>query len=182
MNMPRPLRAAALLALSVSLAGCAAAEPSPDPGQQLNGADFERAGGCGDAVIFVASADDTMLIAVEWPGIAAEAQSEGELTQTVSLPADEVSVKLQGGQRLSEGQCTDIIQPDAPVIATESFATAGEASITVTPEGDEPMFAVSVATLVLTDVVFTYESPHGQQVFRLDRLEVPDIRIGWMPG
>ncbi len=182
MNLRRPLRAAVILGLAIGLAGCAAGEPTPAPGLQLNAADFERTGGCADAVIYAASADDTMLIAVEWPGVAGEAQSEGELTESVSLPTDQVSVKLQGGQRLSEGYCTDIIMLDAPIVATESMASAGDASISVTPSGADPIFPVSRATLILTDVVFTYESPHGQQVFRLDRLEVPDVQIGWMPG
>jgi hypothetical protein len=165
------------------VAGCATASPpTPAPGLQLPGDQFARTGGCGNAFLFAATEDDRALIVIEWPNAASEAQLEGGYTDSASLPADNVRVRLQLGSRLSEGMCTDIIMPDAPLIETDVDAQSGQVEITVTPDAADPIFPLARADLILTDVVFTVEAADGPQTYRLDRLELTDISIGWMAG
>ena len=172
-----------LLAAALLIAACAApTPPTPSPALQLPGEAFQRFGGCGNAFLFAATADDTALIIVEWPNAASEAQAQGGYTDSAGLPADNVRVRLQTGRRLSEGVCTDIIQPDAPIISAEAEAESGQVEITAEPSGGDPLFAPALADVVLSDVVFSLEGADGPQVYRLDRLEMTDVLIGWMPG
>lgn len=181
--MPSRLRLA-LLVVALAAAGCAA-EPLTTPGHQiqLHGADFTHAGGCADAIIWATNADDTIAVMVDWQGAASAAQSENGFSDTVSLPGDQVTVRLQLGRFLSEGVCTDVIMEGRPTVLAESPAAAGTAQIEVTPEGQgDPIFPLARVHLALTNVLFEFQTSEGAEQWTIDSLQLDDVQVGWLPG
>ena len=166
--------------LFVAACGGPAPTASLEPG--LTTADFPRTGGCGDAVIHAATAADDALVVISWPDAATRARADGLFEQRVTLPTSDVLVRLQVGRNLSEGQCTDIIMPDRPTILGETEALSGTIQLRIEPDAGDPLFPTGRASVVLADVVFEFGRGENAERVRIDRLELHDIGVGWLPG
>lgn len=175
---PSALLAALLVLIAV---GCAA-EPEPSTETLLTAADFSRSGGCGDAILWATNQADTLAVIINRPAAATTAQANGEFRAVASLPAAEASVRIQLGRHLSDGFCSDIVMPGRPQVLGEVTPRAGEVEIIVRPEATETLFSTGRATLLLTDVVFEFGSGDNAERWRIDRLELRDISVGWLPG
>ncbi|HWH23511.1 MAG TPA: hypothetical protein VNW68_01320 [Candidatus Limnocylindria bacterium] len=185
--MSPPTAVASLLALNLLLAACAGLEgPTPTPERVIQGSELPIAGGCADTLLYATSQDAMVAVVVDWPGAASAAHAAGdfvEFSENVTLPADEVRVRLQVGSHLGDGFCTDVIVEGRPNISAEAEASAGVAEITVVPEAAaDPIFPLGRATLELTDVVFVIDLGNGPEEWRLDRLELRNIQVGWLAG
>lgn len=183
--MPRPTRRATLSALllhALFIAACGGPPPTPTPSPGLSTADFPRAGGCGDTVIHAATAADDALVVIRWPDAATRARADGLFEQTATLPSSDVLVRLQVGRFLSEGQCTDIIMPGRPTLLGETEARSGIIQLRIEPDTGDPLFPTGRASVLLTDVVFEFGSGENAERVRIERLELDDISVGWLPG
>jgi hypothetical protein len=167
--------AAAFLALPLLLA---CGEPL-EPGA-VTGAELTATGGCADAMLYAASDDGTHLLTVDWEGAATRAEEQNGLAEEVTLPDEQVQVRLQVGERLAERVCTDIVDPEWPEIEQRWAAVEGHATIEVATDPDPSEFPV--ASVTLTDLRLEPQEGEATQAWRLDRVEIEEVVIGWYAG
>ncbi|CAN5578478.1 hypothetical protein BH23CHL6_BH23CHL6_13050 [soil metagenome] len=177
------LRSAAVVVLIASLAAACDAAPPTSAAHTLEGAEFQRTGGCGDAFVYGTNADNTIAVTINWAQAASRAQEAGPFEEKVALPDDRVVVSIQFGQHLSDGFCTDILMPDRPRILAEAQASTGEVQIEVLPApGAEPFMPMAVASVTLGRAVFEVPVGDGFETWRIESLELRDLQVGWMAG
>lgn len=172
----RSVGAAACLALPLLLLSCG--EPL-EPGG-VTGADLTETGGCADAMLYAASGDSTHLLTVAWKDAATRAEEQDGLAEEVTLPDDQVQVRLQVGEQLAERVCTDIIDPEWPEIEQRWAAVEGRATIEVDTDPDPSEFPV--ASVTLTDLRLEPQAGDATPAWPLDRVEIEEVVIGWYAG
>ena len=162
-------------------------EPSADrhahaPRQVFGQADFTKSGGCGDLFMWATNVDETLAVVIEWQGAATEANEAGSFGETVTLPEARVSVSLQVGTMLSAGFCTDIMGMPGHRVDGNAPARAGSVWLALEPTATEPIFPTASADLILEAIVFEIVRGGAVEEWRIDRLELNDINVGWLPG
>ncbi|MCA9572626.1 MAG: hypothetical protein KC656_32520 [Myxococcales bacterium] len=151
------------------LSGCLA---EPPDGEALASALTTR-GGCGDLVVYAASADHTLLLRVDAPGLVAEAREAGtSVFRTVTLPDPAVTVLLDQGGSVDDAICDDVIENGGPQVRRTLEAVSGTAMVTVRPDGE------GRADVQLTDVGL--EGDGG--AVTLPAFSWTDVAVGWLPG
>ena len=142
--------------------------------------DFRLTGGCGDVFTYAATDDGRLAVVVQWEGAATAAWEEGAFSASVSLPDDSMAVSLEAGRGLSSFYCNDILMPGQGVQATTK-AVAGSVELSVRPKagGFRP---AATADVTLLDIVFEVNTGDEVEIWRLDRLELRDVSVGWFAG
>lgn len=158
------------------------ASPTASPaGRVFTQADFTKSGGCGDVFMWAATEDDKLAVVLQWQGAATEAAETGAFQETSTLPDARVSVSLQVGQMLTAGFCTDILGMPGHQVDGEAPAVAGTVELTVRPTGEQ-QFPTANADLTLDGIVFDIVFGTEVEQWRIDRLELEDILVGWLAG
>jgi hypothetical protein len=168
-------------ALSATSAPSASISPSPTAlAREIDGTLFTKRGGCGDAFLWAATADDANAITVEWPGAASEAWADDGFDEAADLPTGRVRVALVTGHELSTIYCNDILSPDAGA-DTEVAAVSGQVALVVRPDagGFRP---AGHADLTVSGVTFEVTIGTESEMWRLESLEWHDELVGWFAG
>jgi len=143
-------------------------------------ADLTRQGGCADVVLYRWNPDDTLALLFRTEGVVAAAHEAGAPTTTTwTLPDPEVELVVQAGEHVTHVTCDDILEYEVVVDRTW-VATAGAASLAITPTGDPtPWDMPALGELTLTGVVL--EPEDGGAPVPLPALSIAS-GVGWFPG
>lgn len=174
-TLSRSLLVSALAAgLASGLAGCGA--PLPMNGVERS---FSSPRGCADILLYDGNPEDTSGLVFKSSGRVSAARTAGKTTTfNLSLPQSGVTLKLVVGRNVTYQYCNDAIEVSKrPVIDATYGATAGRATLSVTPTDAE----LGRATLLLEDIVFSSETGAGPDVV-IPRYEMKDIGVGWLAG
>jgi hypothetical protein len=137
--------------------------------------------GCGDLILTVHDDPDRLLLAFQVSGPVAAAFTAGApTTTTYTLPDAAVTLLVQGGERLGAGWCNDVVD-DRTQVRTTWTATAGAASLLVTPSGEATEFEQPAeGCLTLDGATFVVSEGSGNPI-EVSHLEACG-RVGWLPG
>ena len=170
-------------AMLLLLMGCSAGKGS-DSGEAPLADGFETtltdSGGCGDVLLWAATAEGDIGLGFTTSGLAAEAHAAGSAqTHTLSLPADgTVSVIL--GAHVKEGYCVDVPLPEDTITHTYT-ALSGTATLTLSPTDAPSTSNPADATLVLTDLSLTLDGDPGAQPVTISSFTI-SATVGMLGG
>lgn len=147
------------------------------------GALLVTSGGCSDAFIWGASADDTWALTFhDSSGIVSRAyEAEDTLTESYDMSMDygqAPSLSVQHGYSLQNAFCNDVYEE--PTIDAEWWIDAGTVTISVTPTGEATEWGEQPASATLTVDGATF-STSGLDPVQVEHVELT-ANIGWLPG
>lgn len=132
--------------------------------------------------MWATNADETLAVVIEWQGAATDANQAGSFGETATLPEERVSVSLQVGTMLSAGFCNDVLGMPGHRVDGNAPASGGTVRLALEPTGTEPTFPTASADLALEAIGFEIVRGGAVEEWRIDRLELNDISVGWLPG
>ncbi len=141
---------------------------------------LEEQGGCGDVVFYAVDSADEVMLTLVVDDLLREAHLAGEeATTQFDLPADEVTLIVEQGTKISDATCDDVIENGGPTVERAYTAVSGTVEITARP-GDENDYTSASGDMKLKDVVF--ESESGNKTITLETLSILNAEVGWFAG
>lgn len=179
--MPRITAPFSLVAACILCATCAGDDgdgDSPLPSGFHNR--LTETGGCGDIFVFASNEDDSISLSFRADGLVEEALAAGGETTTpivLSDGNDGYVVTATTGRSTSADFCTDVVV-DPPLISTTWRSISGTVTVTIDP-GDRP--EGSRASVLFENVVLEPVAL-AEDVVTIERFEIIDVAVGWLPG
>ncbi len=159
-----------LVGLAFLIAACSGVSTHSVP---LNG----TSQGCGDAILYLISADNGTVLSLDWPGAASGTWEANDTQKTMTglVGHKGLEVRMQVGRNLGQMVCNDVVELD-PVVETEYSGVSGTVVMTLTIDQD-PRFPTAEARI--SDLVLTAED--GTMI-RAKEVIFQPATVGWYAG
>jgi hypothetical protein len=162
-------------------------DPCPGTGLQPGfESTLQPAAGCGDMHIYAANADDTVALRLQLDGIVAEAHDAGmPIERTYAADDPLLGLEVTFGSQLTVLDCNDapVGEPDVQehwVASAAEVESAGEVTITVTPDGPDNE---GHADVTITDLVISRDDADVlDPPITAPSIQLFDVYVGWLPG
>jgi len=170
-----------MLALIVVLVISACASKVAEDEARYEGS-LSEFGGCSDVSFWASNKDRSIALYFHVKGLLDGALTAAKTNKIVyQLPSDVVDVQVKTGVDLQHG-CQDYSETTTKV-ENIYVPVAGSAEVTIVPgtRGEYEWDNTGTGTLILDDLRLINEKDAKDEI-ELDRVEISDVSIGWMPG